>query len=188
MHPTGEYLLALNKLSKDQYLPVGPTMPEAQELIDISGEKMTLLSSFPAEPEPHDAVFMLAEDLIPHVIQTEELTADAVPEDGSRVERVGPNEVHVYMTAIRSKYGLNEFTVKQGDKVTITLTNIETIRDMSHGFAVEDYGINLALDPGQTREVTFVADKPGTHWYYCTWFCSALHLEMRGRMLVEPGG
>ena len=188
MHPTGEYLLALNKLSKDQYLPVGPTMPEAQELIDITGEKMTLLSSFPAEPEPHDAVFMLAEDLSPKVVQTEELTADAVPEDGSRVERVGPDEVHVYMTAIRSKYGLNDFTVKEGDKVTITLTNIETIRDMSHGFAVEGYGINLALDPGQTRKVTFVADKPGTHWYYCTWFCSALHLEMRGRMLVEERG
>jgi len=188
MHPTGEYLLALNKLSKDQFLPVGPTMPESQELIDISGEKMTMLSTFPSEPEPHDAVFMLAKDLIPHVIQTEELTPDAVPEGGSRVERVGPNEVHVYMTAIRSKYGLNDFTVKQGDKVTITLTNVETIRDMSHGFAVEDYGINLALDPGQTREVTFVADKPGTHWYYCTWFCSALHLEMRGRMLVEAGG
>jgi nitrous-oxide reductase len=186
MHPTGEYLLALNKLSKDQYLPVGPTMPEAQELIDISGEKMELLASFPSEPEPHDAVFMLASDLAPLVLQTEELGEDAVPEDGSRFERVGPNEVHIYMTAIRSKYGLNEFTVKQGDTVTITLTNIETIRDMSHGFAVEDYGINLALDPGQTRTVTFVADKPGTHWYYCTWFCSALHLEMRGRMLVEP--
>jgi len=51
---------------------------------------------------------------------------------------------------------------------------------------LDQYGINIALDPGQTREVTFQADKPGTFWYYCTWFCSALHLEMRGRMLVEP--
>ncbi len=185
MHPTGEYLLALNKLSKDQYLPVGPTMPEAQELIDISGEKMTVLASFPSEPEPHDAVFMLASDLAPRVIQTEELTPDAVAEGASRIERVGPNEVNVYMTAIRSKYGLNEVRVKQGDKVNLRITNVETIRDMSHGWALEDYGINLALDPGQTREVTFIADKPGTHWYYCTWFCSALHLEMRGRLLVE---
>jgi nitrous-oxide reductase len=185
MHPTGEYLLSLNKLSKDQYLPVGPTMPESQELIDISGEKMTLLASFPSEPEPHDAVFMLASDLAPKVVQSEELSPDAVPEDGSRVERVGPNEVRVYMTAIRSKYGLNDFTVKRGDEVTVRITNIETIRDMSHGWALEDYGINVALDPGQTREVSFTADKPGTFWYYCTWFCSALHLEMRGRMLVE---
>ena len=90
-----------------------------------------------------------------------------------------------HMTVIRSKFGLDSFTVHQGDKVTVTLSNIETIRDMTHGFALEDYGINLALDPGQTQDVTFIADKPGTHWYYCTWFCSALHLEMRGRMLVE---
>ena len=58
MHPYGDYLLALNKLSKDQYLPVGPDMPENQELIDISGEKMKMLASFPTPPEPHDAVFM----------------------------------------------------------------------------------------------------------------------------------
>jgi nitrous-oxide reductase len=188
MHPTGEYLLALNKLSKDMFLPVGPTMPENQELIDISGDKMRMISSFPSEPEPHDAVFMLASDLAPKVIQVEELAANAVAEGESRMERTGPNSVHVYLTAIRSKYGLNEFTVKQGDSVTITVTNIETIRDMSHGFALDNYGVNAAIDPGQTREFTFVADKIGTYWYYCTWFCSALHLEMRGRMLVEPVG
>lgn len=186
MHPTGEYLLSLNKLSKDMYLPVGPTMPENQELIDISGERMTLLAAFPSEPEPHDAVFMLASDLAPKVIQVEELAEDAVAEGESRIERIGPNEVHVYMTAIRSKYGLNDFTVQQGDRVTVTVTNVETVRDMSHGFAVDSYGINVAIDPGQTRTVSFVADRPGTYWYYCTWFCSALHLEMRGRMLVEP--
>ena len=186
MHPTGEYLLALNKLSKDMFLPVGPTMPENQELIDISGEKMNLLSSFPSEPEPHDAVFMLASDLAPKVLQVEEPAQDAVLDGQSRVEQVAPGKVNVYMTAIRSKYGLNSFTVKQGDEVTVTVSNVETIRDMSHGFAVDSYGINVAIDPGQTRTVTFVADKPGTYWYYCTWFCSALHLEMRGRMLVEP--
>jgi nitrous-oxide reductase len=188
MHPTGEYLLSLNKLSKDMFLPVGPTMPENQELIDISGEKMNLLLAFPSEPEPHDAVFMLASDLAPKVVQVEEPTREAVQEGQSRLERVGPNEVRVYMTAIRSEYGLDSFTVKEGDRVTVTVTNIETIRDMSHGFAVDSYGINVAIDPGQTRTVTFLADKPGTYWYYCTWFCSALHLEMRGRMLVEPRG
>lgn len=185
VNPTGEYLLSLNKLSKDMFLPLGPTMPESQELIDISGEKMKMLSVFPSEPEPHDAVFMLAKDLAPKVIQVEEHAPNAVMEGKSRVERVGPKEVNVYMTAIRSKFGLNEVRVKQGDKVNVTVTNIEHIRDMSHGFALDNYGINVALDPGQTKSFTFVADKPGTHWYYCTWFCSALHLEMRGRLLVE---
>jgi heme/copper-type cytochrome/quinol oxidase subunit 2 len=59
---------------------------------------------------------------------------------------------------------------------------------MTHGVAISRVGINLAVDPGQTSETTFVVGKPGTYWYYCTWFCSALHLEMRGRMLVKPQG
>jgi nitrous-oxide reductase len=185
MHPTGEYLLSLNKLSKDMYLPVGPSMPENQELIDISGEKMKLLMAFPSEPEPHDAVFMLASDLAPKVMQVEEPGPTAVPEGQSRIERVGPKEIKVYLTATRSEFGLPSFTVRKGDKVTIVVTNIETVRDMTHGFALDNYDINVAIDPGQTKEFTFIAEKPGTFWYYCTWFCSALHLEMRGRMLVE---
>jgi len=187
-HPSGDYLLSLNKLSKDMFIPVGPTMPESQELIDISGHKMKMLLNFPAESEPHDAAIMRVSDLAPKVVQVDQPVANAVAEGQSRVERVGPHEVNVYMTAIRSRFGLDSFTVKEGDSVHVTITNIETVRDMTHGFAVEDYGINLALDPGQTRTVTFIADKPGTHWYYCTWFCSALHLEMRGRMLVEATG
>jgi nitrous-oxide reductase len=185
MHPTGEYLLSLNKLSKDIFLPVGPSMPENQELIDISGEKMKLLLAFPSEPEPHDAVFMLASDLAPKVIQVEEQQPDAVLEGQSRVERIGPKEVRVYLTAIRSEFGIPSFTVRKGDKVNLKVTNIETIRDMTHGFALDGYGINVAIDPGQTKEISFTAEKSGTYWYYCTWFCSALHLEMRGRMLVE---
>jgi nitrous-oxide reductase len=94
--------------------------------------------------------------------------------------------VHVYLTAIRSRFGLDEIRVRQGDEVTLTLTNIERIRDMTHGFGLTDYGLHYAVDPGDTKEAKFVADKPGVYWYYCTWFCSALHMEMRGRFIVEP--
>jgi nitrous-oxide reductase len=76
--------------------------------------------------------------------------------------------------------------VKQGDTVTLYLSNVERLRDVSHGFALQDHGVHLAIDPGDTRKLTFVADKPGVYWYYCTWFCSALHMEMRGRLIVDP--
>lgn len=186
-HPSGDWLLSLNKLSKGMFLPVGPAMPEAQELVDISGEKMKLVAAFPSLPEPHDAVFIPREVLADKVRQTYELDPTAVKLGEEKVVRKG-NKVDVYMTAIRSKLVPEQFEVHTGDTVTLHLTNVETVRDMTHGFALVDHGINIAVDPGQTQVVTFTAGKPGTYWYYCTWFCSALHLEMRGRMLVKPAG
>jgi nitrous-oxide reductase len=186
-YPNGDWLLSLNKLSKGMFLPVGPAMPESQELIDISGEKMRLVAAFPSLPEPHDAVMIQRKVLEDYVVQTYERQPTAVKLGEEKITRNG-NQVDVYMTCIRSKFMPEQFEVHQGDEVKLHLTNVETIRDMTHGFALSKYGINIAVDPGQTVETTFVADKPGTYWYYCTWFCSALHLEMRGRMLVKPAG
>jgi heme/copper-type cytochrome/quinol oxidase subunit 2 len=57
---------------------------------------------------------------------------------------------------------------------------------MTHGFALPDHNLNVALPPGATKTITVKAGKPGVYWFYCTNFCSALHLEMRGRMVVQP--
>jgi nitrous-oxide reductase len=186
-YPSGDWLISLNKLSKGMFLPVGPAMPESQELIDISGDKMRVIAAFPSLPEPHDAVMVPRKVLEDHVVQTYEPEVTAVKMGEEKIVRTG-NHVDVYMTCIRSKFMPEQFEVHLGDEVKIHLTNIETVRDMTHGFALSRYGINLAVDPGQTAETTFIANKPGTYWYYCTWFCSALHLEMRGRMLVKPVG
>ncbi|HEY6909789.1 MAG TPA: cupredoxin domain-containing protein [Myxococcales bacterium] len=188
MHPAGDWLISLNKLSKDQYLPVGPAMPENQELIDISGKHMHVALSFPTDPEPHDAQFILASKLAGKVMQTYDQQPGAVKPGEERIERTGPHAVHAYMTAVRSKFVPGSFEVREGDKVTLTVTNIEHVRDMTHGFALTDHEVNLAIDPGQTQEVTFEAGKQGIYWFYCTWFCSALHLEMRGRMIVKAAG
>jgi nitrous-oxide reductase len=186
MRPAGDYLLALNKLSKDQYVPVGPDLPENQEIIDISGEKMKMLASFPTPPEPHDATFLAASVLKPIVKQVYTPTGDAVQAGKERVVRTAPHAVTVDMTLIRSAYTPDSFEVREGDVVTLNVTNVETIRDMIHGFALPDHNLNIALAPGYTKSITFDAGKPGVYWYYCTNFCSALHLEMRGRMVVQP--
>lgn len=186
-YPSGDWLISLNKLSKGMFLPVGPAMPESQELIDISGDKMRVVAAFPSLPEPHDAVMIPRKALESYVVQTYETQPTAVKIGEEKIVRNG-NKVEVDMTCIRSKFTPEQFEVHQGDEVKLRLTNVETVRDMTHGFALSRYGINVAVDPGQTTEITFVADKAGTYWYYCTWFCSALHLEMRGRMLVKPPG
>jgi nitrous-oxide reductase len=186
-HPSGDWLISLNKLSKGMFLPVGPAMPESQELVDISGEKMRVVAAFPSLPEPHDAVMIHRKVLENVVVQTYEQQPTAVKLGEEKVLRNG-NKVDVYMTCIRSKFVPEQFEVHEGDEVKLHLTNVETVRDMTHGIAISRMGINLAVDPGQTSETTFTASKPGTYWYYCTWFCSALHLEMRGRLLVKPQG
>ncbi|HMF99311.1 MAG TPA: cupredoxin domain-containing protein, partial [Vicinamibacterales bacterium] len=159
---------------------------ENQEIIDISGDKMKMLASFPTPPEPHDATFMAVSALRPLVHQTYTPAADAVQAGQEQVVRTGPHAVAIDMTLIRSAYTPDTFEVKEGDQVTLKITNVETIRDMIHGFALPDHNLNIALAPGYTKTLTFAAGKPGVYWFYCTNFCSALHLEMRGRMVVQP--
>lgn len=103
----------------------------------------------------------------------------------NEVVRTGPHSVHVYMATVHTKFVPDHFSVKKGDKVTISISNKESDNNKVHGFAISDQDFNLILKPGQTTEIEFTAGEPGTYWYYCTWYCSPKHFEKRGRMVVE---
>jgi nitrous-oxide reductase len=190
MHPKGKYLVALNKLSHGRHLNVGPSQPESSQLINISGDKMKLIYDAFTEPEPHYAQIIQASKLKPIEVYAKEDNKDpnAIWDvKDAKVERSG-NNVKVKMTAVRSSFEPNKVEVNQGDHVTIYLTNIEQTTDELHGFGLGDYNINVVIDPGETKTIDFIADKPGVFPYYCTNFCSALHQEMQGYLLVKPKG
>ena len=190
VNPDGNYLVALNKLSKGRHIGVGPSIPESAQLIDISGDKMRLLYDAFTEPEPHYAVTIKADKLDPIEVYKKDdpewpKNPNAVwtPEE-TRVERKG-NKVEVWMIAVRSFFAPDVIRVNKGDEVVIHITNIEQTRDELHGLAINNYDINIVADPGETKTVSFTADKSGVFAFYCTNFCSALHQEMQGYMLVK---
>ena len=68
----------------------------------------------------------------------------------------------------------------------VHVTNIEQTRDELHGFAHQRLRTSTCvIDPGETKTITFKADKSGVFAFYCSNFCSALHQEMQGYMLVK---
>ncbi|WP_458415130.1 Sec-dependent nitrous-oxide reductase [Schinkia sp. CFF1] len=194
--PDGKYLVSLNKLAKDTYLSVGPFHPESMQLIDLTGDKMELIYSAPVDPEPHYAQIIKADKLNPFKIyEKDEKRPNSVwNQKDTSITRNG-NTVEVRGVALRSKFifdGAAErkdvIKVKEGDKVVIHLTNIDLDEDITHGFGINSYNLNMEVQPGQTNTMEFVANKPGTYPLYCTNFCSALHQEMNGYLLVEPKG
>ena len=193
--PQGKYLVALNKLAIDRFNPVGPLHPQNHQLIDISGDKMELLYDMPIPlGEPHYAVAIKADKLKPIIryksgwnTRTDERHEHRTRPGKERTVRDG-NKVTVYGTTIRSHITPEIIEVNEGDVVTIYMTNLERAEDQTHGFAISGTNANLSLEPGKTASVTITADKPGVFPYYCTEFCSALHLEMQGYLLVKPKG
>ena len=198
--PKGKYLVSLNKLAIDRFNPVGPLHPQNHQLIDISGEKMELLYDMPIPlGEPHYVAAISADKLKPAVryksgwnSRADERSPFKTRAGREKTERTcaadGKCTVHVYGTTIRSHITPEIIEVTEGDTVSIHLTNLERAQDEVHGFAMYGQNVQLSIEPGKTASTTFVADTAGVYPYYCTEFCSALHLEMQGYLLVQPKG
>jgi nitrous-oxide reductase len=192
--PDGKYVVVLNKWSVDRFAPVGPLLPQNIQLVDISdGNFKVIYDMAMGIGEPHNA----------QIIKTDKINAwTAYPEVGwdpikqekseyatlpgeERIERNG-NTVEIFMTSVRSHFTPERVRVKKGDHVIWHITNIETAHDATHGFQLGGHNISLSLEPGETVTFELDVNNDGTYAYYCTEFCSALHLEMMGYLLVEP--
>lgn len=195
--PDGQYVVALNKWSIDRFANIGPLLPQNFQLVDISktGSQMQVLYDMPiGMAEPHYAQIMKADKLKPFEIypeigwnpETMSVDPNAITDASqARVERNG-NHVEIWMTVVRSHYTPERVEINKGDHVVWHLTSLERTRDATHGFALSGYNINLSLEPGETQTIEFDATQSGSFTYYCTEFCSALHLEMLGYFLVKP--
>lgn len=190
--PFGKYVVAMNKITKDRYLPTGPEVTQSAQLYDISGDKMELLLDFPTVGEPHYAAGCPADLIKPRSKKLFKLEENKHPyatlsEADTKVVRDG-NTVHIYMTMIRSHFAPDNIEgIKVGDKVYFHVTNLEQDYDVPHGVSM--IGANtseLLIMPGQTETFLWEPKQVGVWPFYCTDFCSALHQEMQGYVRVSP--
>lgn len=191
--PHGKYVIALNKMAVDRFNPIGPLHPQNHQLLDITGDKMELLYDLPIPiGEPHNVSIIdakLLKTIVRYKLGTDYRTHEKSPHatlPGKEKIVRKPGVVEVFGTTIRSHINPERIEVKKGDKVIIHLTNLERAQDETHGFGVYGYNAHMSLEPGKMSTVEFIADKEGVFPYYCTEFCSALHLEMMGYLLVKP--
>ena len=191
----GKWLVALCKFSKDRFLNVGPLRHENDQLIDMTMDKLKVVHDGPAYPEPHDCVIVAKSKINPEKVMDRkdprhEFIEALAKEDGvdlkttNKVIRKG-KKVRVYMTSVAPAFGMSDFEVKKGDEVQVILTNLDNVEDLSHGFCMVNHDVNMVVNAQGSNSITFKADKVGVYWFYCPWFCHALHLEMRGRMFVR---
>jgi len=192
--PFGKYVVALNKITKDRYLPTGPELTQSAQLYAIDGEKMRLLLDFPTVGEPHYAQAIPASLIVDKQKKFFALAENRDPmatksEKEAKVVRKG-SDVHVYMTSIRSHFSPDNIEgVQVGDTVYFHLTNLEQDWDVPHGFAITGArNSELLVMPGQTRTLVWQPERVGVFPFYCTDFCSALHQEMQGYVRVSPKG
>ena len=194
MKPWGKYVIALNKVTKDRYLPTGPELTQSAQLIDITGNKMEMWLDFPTIGEPHYAQAIPADIVMKNSQKFFELSANQHPyavksEAETGVDRKG-NDVHVKMSTIRTHFAPDNIDgVKVGDTVYFHITNLEQDWDVPHGFAVLGaQNSELLVMPGQTRTIVWKPTSEGVFPFYCTDFCSALHQEMSGYVRVSGKG
>jgi heme/copper-type cytochrome/quinol oxidase subunit 2 len=96
------------------------------------------------------------------------------------VQSIAHQERTFRIEARQFAYSPSELKVNPGDTVNIELVSTDVV----HGLYLDGYDISIEADPGQTKTLSFVADKAGSFRFRCNVTCGAMHPFMIGRFNV----
>ena len=95
--------------------------------------------------------------------------------NGSSDESEVNNDFKV--TATNWAFDQDEYTVKAGEEVKITLVNEEGM----HGLAIDGLDVNIDGE----GEATFTPEEPGEYKIYCSIPCGQGHSDMMSTLIVQ---
>ena len=109
-----------------------------------------------------------------------EHSAVDVPEDAEPSGQLQDETRVVQLTAEQFKFTPERIIVKKGENVRLKLTS----KDVTHGIAIEAYGIDEEIEPDQTSTVEFTANEAGQFGFHCSVYCGEGHEDMTGTLIV----
>ena len=106
----------MNKLSKGRHISSALRSRRSSQLIDITGNKMSMLYEAYTEPEPHFAQILKADAITPIEVypKAENKHPNAVWDNAQTGVTRNGNKVEVKMIAIRSRFVPDRIEVQAG--------------------------------------------------------------------------
>jgi cytochrome c oxidase subunit 2 len=104
-------------------------------------------------------------------------TSNETPSKSSENSKIKEFEI----TAKQWEFIPDTITVNKGDKVKLHVKSV----DVTHGFALPEFGINETLTQGNTVTIEFIANKSGEFVFSCSVYCGSGHSNMKGKLIVK---
>ena len=91
-----------------------------------------------------------------------------------------PSFQEIKVTARRFQFDPKTITARKGERLKLTVT----AEDADHGFAIQELGLDVQVNAGQTKTIEFTPDREGRFKIYCSVFCGDGHPDMEGELIV----
>lgn len=87
----------------------------------------------------------------------------------------------IAMTSTDWSFNPLTISAKKGEKVIVRLTN----KDGIHSFGAMELGLNVRINPGETKDIVIPTDKAGTFEFKCLVPCGPGHRDMKGTIVIS---
>lgn len=158
-------------------LSIGVLLAACNGTTQIDGDGMTasssssIVDSMEASSSSIDGMEASSSSSVDGMETDVEVDVDAGTSDARVIE----------LTTKNFEFSPNAISLTKGEKVKLRLTGTEG----NHGIRIDDLGINVTIDEGETVEIEIPTDVAGTFAFRCSVPCGPGHKDMTGTITIQ---